>query len=592
MGIEANAQRISEQDAISAYLGTESDENLNSQDMEYLHELYSRPLEINLSDQSRLITSGLFTAYQVASLLMYRKMHGDVLSFSELASLDGFDRDFTERTAPFISLKSVSVPGMAMNDRTTFHNDLAVKGGIKGQKGDRYQWNSGMKYRLTADQGSSAAFAISRSNDGQKYICGHLAWKVRRFDARLIAGDFNARFGQGLTLWNGMSMSGVSSVSSVSKCPSYISPAWSFTGSSAYTGLAASLSHHGFTLSAMLAGDGFAMMKESPDKTSLLPALNLSLLKGCVHLSVTNYAEFTGVCSGDPRIPDMKSAADLRCCLDGTDIFGEITWDWVSSVAAAVMGGIFPAGDPFTLAVNVRYYPYGFNADRSAAVRSSSSCTNEYGTSLAADFRFGEYVRIKGQEGFGSSCQRYKGSFALDAAYFPYHPSKYPYQIKAVNLWDIMLSQSFRMSLKITERLRGGPQGAFRTEARADLKYMSGSFAASARLDVVKDKSHGLLSYFEGGYKEENLSVYLRLGLFFIDNWDDRIYVYERDAPGNFNVPAYYGRGLWSALTSSWRFSRWGRIYLRGAFTSYPFMPGEKKKPGKAELKLQTVLSF
>ena len=94
----------------------------------------------------------------------------------------------------------------------------------------------------------------------------------------------------------------------------------------------------------------------------------------------------------------------------------------------------------------------------------------------------------------------------------------------------------------------------------------------------------------ETGYKGEALNLYLRQGIFLIDNWDDRIYAYERDAPGNFSVPAYYGRGLWTAFTGSWRFSRWAKLHARAAMTSYPFM--KEKKLGKAELKLQLSVSF
>ena len=84
--------------------------------------------------------------------------------------------------------------------------------------------------------------------------------------------------------------------------------------------------------------------------------------------------------------------------------------------------------------------------------------------------------------------------------------------------------------------------------------------------------------------------MYLKQGFFVVDKWDDRIYSYERDAPGNYNVPAFYGRGVWTSATASWKFARWGKLYVRAAFTSYPFM--KEEKPGKAELKLQCVISI
>jgi hypothetical protein len=84
----------------------------------------------------------------------------------------------------------------------------------------------------------------------------------------------------------------------------------------------------------------------------------------------------------------------------------------------------------------------------------------------------------------------------------------------------------------------------------------------------------------------------MKQSVFIVDNWDDRIYAYEYDVPGSFNVPAYYGRGVWIASMLSWKVSRLIRLYARASYISYPFMSDEKKKPGKAELKLQSVFKF
>jgi hypothetical protein len=86
--------------------------------------------------------------------------------------------------------------------------------------------------------------------------------------------------------------------------------------------------------------------------------------------------------------------------------------------------------------------------------------------------------------------------------------------------------------------------------------------------------------------------LYLRQGFFFIDDWDDRIYVYEHDAPGSFTAPAMYGRGLWTSVSAGMKLSSRLRMYARAAYTGYTFMEQEKKKPGKAELKLQLQCRF
>ena len=63
----------------------------------------------------------------------------------------------------------------------------------------------------------------------------------------------------------------------------------------------------------------------------------------------------------------------------------------------------------------------------------------------------------------------------------------------------------------------------------------------------------------------------MRATVFGIDSWADRIYVYERDVPGSFSVPAYYGRGYALSLYAGWK-----ELKLRLSTTRYP---GSDKSP-------------
>ena len=130
----------------------------------------------------------------------------------------------------------------------------------------------------------------------------------------------------------------------------------------------------------------------------------------------------------------------------------------------------------------------------------------------------------------------------------------------------------------------------FRTDLRADLAWKSDKFMMTYRFNALQCNKVSWLTYLESGFKDGIWSLYLRQGAFIVDEWDDRIYAYERDVPGTYNVPALYGRGVWTSLMTSWKASRWCRLYLRAAVTTYPFM--EEKKPGKAELRFQSVFDF
>ncbi|MBR1488089.1 MAG: hypothetical protein IJ603_04285 [Bacteroidales bacterium] len=92
--------------------------------------------------------------------------------------------------------------------------------------------------------------------------------------------------------------------------------------------------------------------------------------------------------------------------------------------------------------------------------------------------------------------------------------------------------------------------------------------------------------YAELGWKpSEAFSVYGRGGIFKVDDWDDRIYVYERDAPGSFTVPARYGRGWDAALYAAWRPARRHSLWLRLETVRYPW--SLSPKDGRLELRLQ-----
>ena len=96
-----NAQSQDEWKVISALVG-EDVENMNEHEVERLQALLVRPVRINTATLTRLVDSGLFTRYQAASLIDYRNRSGAVMSFMELATIDGFGQEFTDRIRPFL----------------------------------------------------------------------------------------------------------------------------------------------------------------------------------------------------------------------------------------------------------------------------------------------------------------------------------------------------------------------------------------------------------------------------------------------------------------------------------------------------------
>ena len=514
--------------------GVSAVEELDEEEVERFVRLMEHPVDVNLASKERLSSCGLFSPFQVASLIDYRERHGYVMSMMELSVVDGFNQEVVSVLAPFIELsaRSLDWPEAGRGVR----HELAVRGACKSD------FTYGMKYTVNAGSRMVGGLGVTRAYAAENYLpsayTGNLQWNFRRFAGKVIIGDFNARFGQGLALWSGMIMDNLTSPSAMMRKATGLSRSSSFNGNSAMTGAGVEAGLGDFTLSVAV-GQGMALS-------------NLAWICRNGRISMTHVYD-----------GGVRSSVDAALCFSGVNVYGEAVYDWFSYVPSALVGTDFPIGENVRTGVQMRCLPgdsYTF------AVSSSGRDQARKGNATLSANAIYYPVPKKGDD--GNSVQ-VKGQ--LDCEY--------------------MFCDRLQVKIRVSERFRTWGLG-FRTDVRADVSYAFGEFALTSRVNVLKCDGVSGLTYVEFAWKPENVALYLRQGLFCVDDWDDRIYVYERDAPGSFNVPAMYGRGVWGNVVLSWKVSRAVKVYLRSGYTSYVFMEEAKKKPGKAELKLQTVFKF
>ena len=247
-------------DDVIEYLGAEE-----------VEELISRPLALNQADRMELLASGLFTSYQAASIIDYRTRHGDILSFTELSYVDGLDRRKAELLQPFIVLNSTDRPGHR-DIADNLRNKLHVRGAVRMNDPSDIDWNYGARYLLEADSFSVSASFSNQYDAPEAYpsiISGNAVYKYRR--GKILIGDFNARFGQGLCLWNTMTLGARTSPSAFMRRASGLSPTFSFTGSSALTGVCADYNFRKWIVSTLLALPEIKSLEKEVDTITFLP---------------------------------------------------------------------------------------------------------------------------------------------------------------------------------------------------------------------------------------------------------------------------------------------------------------------------------
>lgn len=507
------------QQALLILTGASCVEELSEDEMQRFQSLAAHPVDLNLAGRSRLLGTGLLTPYQVASLMDYRSRSGDILSWTELSLVDGFNEVLVSALQEFAVLgQSEAPPGQRQDSR--FRQSLVLRGALRASG----EAAGGIKYE--ALWGERAALYVSARNTLTEPVPAlptfSAAWYGRRMLGQVILGHFQARFGQGLVQWSGFQLSGYGTLGAFRKNGTGFSPTGSF--SPELFGIAADWHFGAWRLSTAWSWTGRR------------PMLNLSRSWHAVTAGLTATSE--------------AASLEARVSLPGWSLFGEAACTW--------------QGRPSVLAGALHVPSYG---------RKWGMLVRWYGPS---DRRYSGFAA--GYESPTLSCTADAG-WRTDTGAAQY---KLLCQWKPAYEWRQVQLQP---ALRLSARYRPADDAAWRRELRGTLTAQSGPWLLSGRYDAVWCRGFAWQWYAEAARKTDAWALYLRGGIFKVDDWEDRIYVYERDAPGSFTVPARYGRGWNASLYAAWHLSRRHSLWLRLETVQYPW--NLTPKPGRLEARLQ-----
>lgn len=535
----AASQSMETEEAVLELSGASSLEDLSEDTMESYFSLASHALNINSASERRLVSSGLFSRYQAASLKDYIKKNGPVRSVMELMLVDGFSEKKAEALAQFISFEAVSGTG-GSSERVTL--ETSTRASMKVKDGDAL-CNEGMKIRVGNQDRWSLAFTAKNGYGEAMWppgtLSGSLAYYSGDGKLGLYAGDFAGRFGQGLVMWSGFTLSGAQSAASFAKHPSGLAPSWTFSPASVNRGVAADVTVGRTVISTFW----------SPGSAS---GVNVTYLAKYGQLGMT-------------WIDSGKASIDWRWSTGRLDIFGEAAYDYKGSSPAGLAGCTYNFDYKVALSALTRYYSSGYDGSSAGAFRSSTKTSDEKGVALAFD------------------CESF--SVTTDAAF---HPSKGTSQHKTVVKCSPHITDNLGCSLRGVLRYRPQDSHQWREEVRAEMNlHLSPGMLLAGGAELCRCMEPSWLAYADAGYTSSSEAVqwriFLHMTAFKVDNWDDRIYLYERDIPGAFSVPAYYGRGYSISCVATCKWGRCMSLNFKVSNLGYPGMT--EKKPGRTELK-------
>ena len=230
---------------------------------------------------------------------------------------------------------------------------------------------------------------------------------------------------------------------------------------------------------------------------------------------------------------------------DGDKIFkGELALDKKGNIASTHFF-VINLSDEFSLMGNTRYFSPQYKSFRSNALSENSRVQNEKACLIAGDYKVG------------------KTQIYASADFFSFPAPKYLVQLPSYGRecmgylnYEITDSLSFKLFYKQESKDKNQQSGFINEPERYNLSHIYGKIIVKAnrgititsRLDFSKHTTDGFnslgrTSYLELCHISERNSLSARIVFFKTDNWDTRIYLYEKDVLYHFSVPALYDEG-------------------------------------------------
>ena len=197
-----------------------------------LDNYFNNPVNINTATNEQLSELRLLNILQISELVRYRKQYGNILSYFELAQIDGFDQQTIKSILPFVSfeppenenkftvkkaLKYGRSELIIRNFRnieqtpayTTNSDSLLAENKQYFGSPDRtyiryrYKYRKNLSIGLTAEKDPGEALFGESQPNGFDFYSYHFQLRDIGLVKNVIVGDYQFQAGQGLTFWSG-----------------------------------------------------------------------------------------------------------------------------------------------------------------------------------------------------------------------------------------------------------------------------------------------------------------------------------------------------------------------------------------------------
>ncbi len=600
---------------------------------------YRHKINLNTATEEQLANLRFLSDDQIRAILDYRDSTGDFISVYELQLIPNLSRQDIELLVPFVTVKKVQkIPPFKLKYALRYgRHQIFVRDKfyVQNQKGyllpdtveNRYLGNKHKLYfrykfyyrnyilaGITAEKDAGEQFFRGAQRYGFDFYSAHLEInQLHKHISRVVVGDFQGKFGQGLVLWNGFAMGKSSYVLNVRRRPQGLRKYSSTDENRFFRGAGITARYGNFYLSTFASYKRIDGNIQQDTLDSELPAYVSSLLSTGYHRTPSEIAKrktvkeavigaditykgknwHVGLTAVGYRwsVPLVQDSVLYRLNPVSNNSGANIGFNWFylshklsffgeaatdnSGHPAVVTAVTLPMHYRLEAVVLYRYYSPSYFGYYANAFSESTRPENEQGLYTG--------LRILPAKGWQVSLyfDRYAFPWMRYRLYEPmaqgndifvqadYSPSRkismywrLRYELKPQNLTADTLVMPLVLPVQT---------GKFRYHVSYQL---NDRLYLKTRLEwsyYEKDTAqYGFMMYQDIKYRSARLplTLYWRFAIFDAP-YDARIYAYENDVLYAFSVPAYFYQGFRTYLLIKYQLNEKITFWLRYAQTTY-----------------------
>jgi hypothetical protein len=508
----------------------------------------------------------------------------------------------------------------------------------------RNQYKDRISWGVTAEKDAGEEFFRGSQTQGFDFYSGHVfAKKLWKFES-LALGDYQVKFGQGLTMWSGFAMGKTPNVFSGRRNAQVLRP---------YTSVNESLFLRGggFTIgSKNIQFTGFASYKNVDANLNNADTLESIFDAGFSSFQISGYHRTPGEIEDKNRVKEFITGGEFSYAFNnfriglsavytsydvplnaslktynkfkfnsGDLVTAGINYKWFyhkmsffgefatsENFKGGMINGVAWHADPkLDLMIIHRYYDKAFQSIYSAGFGESSDNTGENGVYIGAQLRVNKRM----------SLSAYYDQFNF--TYLKWLTDDLSQGRDFFAQADFVISRNsnfyIRFKNKITERNSKEEVDGIRDQvdlSRTTLRFnfdhrINSQWSLQSRVEWVSfmfdtERSQGILLFqdIQFSFKKIPLKLYTRYAIFDAENYDARLYAYENDLLYVFSIPSYYNKGIRTYFMLRYEITSKIDLWIRYGLWSYQnvdhISSGLEEIDGnrKSDLKVQLKIRF